>query len=92
MNKNVLYSAFFLGFILTLIGALFKIQHWTNANLLLTLGLMATLLFIMLSLYEIFNSDRITKNEKVMWSVGFLFTGTITGIVYMTMGRKRIIK
>jgi hypothetical protein len=45
-------------------------------------------------LYEIWNSYRIDKNEKIMWTIAFIFMGilgAIAGIVYLLMGRKRVV-
>ncbi|MFN3753805.1 GldL-related protein [Flavobacterium sp.] len=48
MNKTYLAPAivFLIGMILTIIGALFKIMHWTGANVLLSIGMLSEVLAI----------------------------------------------
>ncbi len=50
------------------------------------------LVFIFLGLMEIYGSKAINKNEKFMWTIGFVFMTLIAGIAYLIVGRKRVLK
>jgi type IV secretory pathway component VirB8 len=50
--------------------------------------------FVVSALTEVWRSVRINKNEKIMWTIAFIFMGflgAIAGIVYLLLGRKRIV-
>jgi hypothetical protein len=50
--------------------------------------------FIVSALSEVWGSVRINTNEKVMWTIAFIFMGflgALAGILYVVMGRKRIV-
>ncbi|WP_298394503.1 PLDc N-terminal domain-containing protein [Flavobacterium sp.] len=92
MKKDKIVSiSFIISFVFSILGALLKIMHWGNSTLLLVIGIIALGVFIFASLYEIFQSNRIRSNEKFMWLVGFLTLGWFAGIVYLLLGRKRIV-
>jgi hypothetical protein len=84
--------SFIVSCVFTIVGALFKITHWSNATLILSIGILALAVFVVCSIYEIMSSGRINKSEKIMWFFGFLFFWMLTGLVYILSGRKRIIK
>ena len=89
---KIVITSFFLLFIITIIGALFKIMHWPGASMLLIIGLLSLAVFIFTALYEVHNSKTINSSEKFMWTIGFLFFGSIAGLVYILSGRKRVIR
>lgn len=72
-------------------GAVMKIMHMSGAEFLLALGLIGGLLFAVLALTEILPAP-IQKTEKVMWVIGFIFLNWITVILYLAVGRNRILK
>ena len=74
-----------------LIGAALKIMHVPTAELLLQISISFYLLFAALALFEIYKSNRIETIEKIMWTIGLLFLGSIAGILYLVTGRKRIV-
>lgn len=52
-----------------------------------------TIVYIISTLYEIYSSNRITLNEKVMWTVGFILPiFIITALLYFFLGRRRILR
>ncbi len=92
MNKDKLVTySFLLSFIITILGALIKVMHWPNGNLIITIGLLFLVIFVFTSIYEITNSEKIKNHEKIIWVVGFIFFSTITGLIYILSARKRII-
>ena len=60
MNKIYLPSVitFLVGMIITIIGALFKIMHWTGASIMLTVGMLAEVVAISILIITL------TKNSK----------------------------
>ena len=90
--RSILILSFFLGLIFVFIGAYLQITHAEGANIWLTIGLLASLVFMLISIYEVMSSTYINQSEKIMWVVGFIFLGLITGIVYLVAGRKRVVK
>jgi len=90
-KKKIIMISFTCSLFITIVGALFQIMHWPYASILLTVGLLCSLVYVVLCLMEISNSKKVTGLEKLMWLVGFIFISHITGLVYLLSARKRII-
>lgn len=90
-RDTVIYVSFAIGFSFLLISAIFRISHWQGAQTLFTGGLVATIVYMVVALYEVFRSTRINKPEKIMWTICIILLSPIAGLVYMLSGRKRII-
>ena len=95
MNLGKIVSwSFFISLALSLVGALMKILHLPGAEQLLMVGVVSNGVFVVSALTELWRSVRIDKNEKIMWTIAFVFMGflgAIAGIVYLLLGRKRIV-
>lgn len=92
MNRfQLLVTVYLLSFIIVLAGVFVKILHLASGEPLLIAGLIATLIFIILVLQEVWRSDRLNTAEKLMWTAGLLLFNTITGIVYLLVGRKKVV-
>jgi len=95
MNLGKIVSwSFFISLALSLVGALMKILHLPGAEQLLMVGVVSNGVFVVSALTEVWRSVRIDKNEKIMWTIAFVFMGflgVIAGIVYLLLGRKRIV-
>ena len=93
MKSKILFirSIYLVSLFITLIGAVFIISHFEGAGILMTIGLVASLAFILISIYEVNISKRIESNEKMMWTVGMICFSSLTGFVYVFSGRKRIV-
>ena len=88
---TVVRWSFFVSICLLLLGALMKITHLPGAETLLIIGILGNLVFIVSALNEVWNSIRIEKGEKIMWTIAFFFIGTLGTIIYILLGRKRVI-
>lgn len=75
-----------------MIGAIFITSHWAGANIIVAVEFLTPILFIILSVIEVLHSNKIDKTEKSMWIIGLIFITSITGVVYILSGRKRIIE
>jgi threonine/homoserine/homoserine lactone efflux protein len=82
---------FWVSFAFQLIGPLFKIMHLPIAEELLIIGIISHYLVAILAMLEIWQSAKIERNEKIMWTIAFLFLGGLVGLLYVFVGRKRII-
>jgi predicted membrane channel-forming protein YqfA (hemolysin III family) len=95
MNLGKIVSwSFFISLALSLVGALMKILHLPGAEQLLMVGVVSNGVFVVSALTEVWRSVRIDKNEKIMWTIAFVFMGflgAIAGIVYLLLGRKRVV-
>jgi predicted membrane channel-forming protein YqfA (hemolysin III family) len=92
LGKIVTWS-FFISLVMSLVGAFMKILHLPGADQLLIIGMVSNGVFVVSALSEVWRSERIDKNEKIMWTIAFVFMGflgAIAGIVYLLMGRKRV--
>jgi hypothetical protein len=72
-------------------GAFLKIMHAPGADILLASGLVGGLVFAVLALSEILPSP-IQRTEKLMWIIGFIFLNWIAVILYLAVGRNRILQ
>ena len=95
MNLGIVVKwSFVISLVFELLGAFMKIMHLPGANELLIIGMAANGVFIVSALSEVWGSVRINTNEKVMWTIAFIFMGflgALAGILYVIMGRKRIV-
>ncbi len=82
---------FWVSFAIQLIGPLFKMMHLPFAEELLIIGIISHYLVAILAMLEIWQSGKIERIEKIMWTVAFLFLGGLAGLLYVFVGRKRII-
>ena len=56
-NKHLLIL-FLISSIVIIIGALFKIMHWSGASILLTIGLLSEVLVVVMLILKLFNDDK----------------------------------
>ena len=95
MNLGIVVKwSFVISLVFELLGAFMKIMHLPGADALLIIGMVANGVFIVSALSEVWGSVRINTNEKVMWTIAFIFMGflgAIAGILYVVIGRKRIV-
>ncbi|WP_235048440.1 hypothetical protein, partial [Arcticibacter svalbardensis] len=53
--------------------------HLQVGNLFLLIIHVIYVAFVIIAIFEINGSKRINSSEKMMWTVGFIFFGSITG-------------
>lgn len=90
-KRNLFKRAFVIASLFTIIGALLKINHIENSSIFLIIGLISTLIYISIGIYEVNTSTRIRSSEKVMWTIGFITFSFVVGIYYFISGRKKIV-
>ena len=89
-KKNLFKKAFATAFFFSIIGALLKINHLGNSHVFLIIGIISTVTYIVIGIYEVNNSTNIRSSEKVLWTIGFIIFSFLVGIYYF-MNRERII-
>jgi len=91
-NKEVFIKSIYLfSLIFEITSAVLLIFHIDGSETLLKIGLVASIIFILVSIYEVWISKRIEGTEKMMWIVGLMCITSITGFVYVFSARKRIV-
>lgn len=88
---TIVTASFFISFILIIIGGYLKINHSEGATKWLSVGIIVSIVFIVTAIYEVRSSKRIDNMEKTMWTLAFIFFSSIAGLIYILMGRKRIV-
>jgi len=89
--STLVKTSYSFGIIAVLIGALLKIQKIDAAGILLTIGMIATLVFIVTAIIEVNRSKQISEKEKGLWTVSFICFSGIAGLVYLFNERKRVV-
>jgi len=89
---SLMRNSFFLSFILTLVGASLRIMHYPGGQLLLLVGGLASLVYMVLCMYEIHHSVVIGTTEKVLWFIAFVLFNGLAGLLYIFFLRNRIIR
>lgn len=89
-KKNLFKKAFAISLIFTIIGAIMKIYHLEYSSIFLILGIVSTILYVIIGIYEVNNSNRISNSEKVLWTIGFIMFSFFVGLFYFISGRKNV--
>jgi hypothetical protein len=80
---------FITGVLLSLIGAYLKITHVAMADYVLGAALVCSLMFMIFALVEVWNTDSVRKQDRVLWTVAILLLGSVAGLIYLIYRRKR---
>ena len=93
MIKSTFFKpVFIISLILGLVGIGLKLLHLPAGKAFIVISAILTLVYIIIALYEILRSQRITVTEKIMWTIGFIILSTLTGLLYFFLGRPRILR
>ena len=89
-KKNLFKKAFAISFLFTIIGAMMKISHWEYSSFFLIVGILSNILYIVVGIYEVNNSSRISSYEKLLWIIGFIMFSFFVGLIYLISGRRKV--
>jgi hypothetical protein len=78
-KRFVLYLFGFVSFFPWMAGVLFKVQHWPSASILLTIGILATVVLFLPTLLYVKIKDASTKELNPVLTIG-----VISGMIYLT--------
>ncbi len=91
-NKNQLFKQLFaIAFIVSLVGVIFKINHWSYSDEFLVISIMATLVYVGIGIYEVNQSKKLTGFYKFIWTLTFVFFSFFAGLYYFAVKRKEIV-
>lgn len=92
MKSGVMLCAtLFASVVATIVGTLYKIQKVSFGESLLWAAILLYLLFLVIAIYEIIRSKQIDKSEKTLWILALIFFSSVTGLIYLLIGRKKIV-
>ena len=84
MNKVTIYRySLILTIIASLAGGIMKILHYPYSNIILPLGLIISLVYICIGLYDSFMDKKESSLIKLMWLVAFVALSWLAGILYL---------
>ncbi|MBK0370661.1 hypothetical protein [Flavobacterium agrisoli] len=86
-KKNLFKKVFVIALIFSLIGAFMKITHQEYASIFLIIGIILTLAYVIIGIYEVNSSKKIQKTEKLFWTLGFVLFSFFVGLFYFLSGR-----
>jgi uncharacterized membrane protein YciS (DUF1049 family) len=66
-----------------------KISHLEYASIFLIIGILSSILYVVVGIYEVNNSNRISSSKKVLWIIGFILFSFIVGLFYLISARKK---
>jgi len=90
MKKIRLYRiSLLICIILTIFGAIFKIQHYPFSQLLIIIGTISSLGFIIPALIDVFNNEKNNFMAKFAWLICFIFLSWIAGLIYFKTYARR---
>lgn len=89
MNKITIYQySLLVSTILVTSGATMKILHLPQSEIILPVGMILSLVYICIGLYDLFLDKRGSSIVKLMWLVGFIFLSWVAGILYFPKLKK----
>jgi hypothetical protein len=89
MNKVTIYRfSLILSIFAGVAGAAMKILHYPHSNFLLPFGLIMSLVYICIGLYDSFLDKKEPNIIKLMWLVGFVVLSWIVGLLYLPKLKK----
>lgn len=86
MRTDLFKMTFFLSIVVGIAGALLKITHLMNAEIVLIISLLLTLIYVFIGIIEVHQSAR-SFTSKFFWSLGFIFFSFFAAILWMMNGR-----
>ena len=93
MNRELLLkTTLAVSFLSIMLGLIFKIMHYQYSWTIIMVGLLAAILYTIIALFEIWSSKQILTAEKLMWTSGFIVMSGLTGLLYLFIARKRILR
>jgi len=90
MKKVTIYRlSLWIGICFFIIGFYFMRSEDILGDFLLGIGTIFALTVLVLGLKDVYANEKINKNERIMWIIGYIFILPIAGILYLPTYRKR---
>jgi len=91
IDRDFLFKASYASlFLITLAGSIIILIGYQKSEAFEIIKEILKFTFSIIALYELNTSDKINKIEKTFWSLAFIFTPVIIGIIYIFSSRKRV--
>jgi hypothetical protein len=88
-----LFKPAFIGSVLTMpIGAFLKILNLSGGDFVFIISLLLTATYVIIGLYEINNSNKLSDNERAMWTSTIVVFTPIGGLLYVLLCRERLFR
>jgi uncharacterized membrane protein YsdA (DUF1294 family) len=92
MNVGTIVKAsFFISLAVICVGVYQKISHGEYTEEWLIPAMITSFVFIFSAIYEV-QKSKIRTSEKTMWTIAFIFSSGLAGLIYILFARKRVIK
>ncbi len=91
MRKRLLYQFLIINILTGLAGALFLIQNWPGANMLIVVSIIMQIMFAIPAIMEVYQSKTIDMAEKLVWTIGLIFATSLAGLIYLAFRRNIIL-
>jgi hypothetical protein len=90
-KQRILLASLFIGISYWLFLAVQKITHNPTPIFLFYFSCICLVIFAMMAIFEIMQSQFIQKHEKIMWVIGIIFSVGLVGFIYVRFARKRVL-
>jgi len=91
LRKTLLHLSFSIGFGISVYTAFIELAGTPKNTVLLALSGIATLIFLLMVLSEVLGSTRLTRSEKIVWTISLVLFNYFAGLVYLLRGRRHTI-
>ncbi|UYW01753.1 hypothetical protein K5I29_02185 [Flavobacterium agricola] len=81
--KRTFIIAFTVSIFSSVLGAIMKLNHLESAFAFLTIGIIASITYIIMGIYLVNKSTKLTSSKKVLWTIGFIMFSFFTAIIYL---------
>ena len=91
INLKTLFNLNFTSSFLALTTGIWMLfKNSPSTDVYFSIAIVTGIIYILIALYEINSSNKIKEVNKLFWTLSFIASAPITGLVYMLIGRKRI--
>ncbi len=80
---------FSVGALCIVAGAYLTITHHPASIYFMAAGLLVNLVFVVLSVIEIWSTNRVASSHKAIWTMILVLFGSVGGLAYLLFGRRR---
>ncbi len=74
-----------------LAGAYLFIKELPGAKMIILISIVIKFLFAIPALMEIHKSKNIDMSEKIVWTIGLLFSTSLAGLFYLAFRRNKVL-
>lgn len=91
MRKRLLYQFLIINIITAVLAAIFYFNGLPGANMLFLVSVVMQFMFAIPALTEIYKSKNIDMAEKLVWTIGLIFSTSLAGLFYLAFRRNVVL-